>query len=75
MVTGRKKNRRKTPARQGSQACHSKPNKIRASTPYDFEGKKLTPYGGLLPIATMLEKLGFQELVEAASTRSGSRER
>src|SRR5437868_1186937 len=32
--------------------------------PYDFAGRNLTAYGGLLPIATMLEKLGFQQLVE-----------
>jgi len=32
-------------------------NKIGASTPYDFEGRNLTAYGGLLPVATMLEKL------------------
>jgi len=38
-------------------------NKI-AATPYDFEGKNLTAYGGLLPVATMLEKLGFQQVVE-----------
>jgi hypothetical protein len=31
---------------------------------YDFEGKNLTAYGGLLPIATLLEKLQFQQLVE-----------
>ena len=68
MVRGRKKNKRKRPARQGSQASHPEPNKISASTPYDFEGKNLTPYGGLLPVATMLEKLGFQELVEATIT-------
>ena len=29
----------------------------------DFRGKNLTPYGGLLPVATMLEKLGFQWLL------------
>jgi hypothetical protein len=28
----------------------------------------LTPYGGLLPVATMLEKLGFQSLVEKTVT-------
>ena len=44
------------------------PNKIGASTPYDFEGKNLTAYGGLLPVATMLEKLGFQQLVEETLT-------
>src|SRR5206468_12808230 len=43
-------------------------NKIGASTPYDFSGRNLTPYGGLLPVATMLEKLGFQELVEETIT-------
>jgi hypothetical protein len=43
-------------------------NKIGASTPYDFAGKNLTAYGGLLPVATMLEKLGFQALVEATLT-------
>ena len=68
MVRGRKKNKRITPARQGSETTHREPNKIRASTPYDFEGKNLTPYGGLLPVATMLEKLGFQELVESTIT-------
>jgi len=68
MVRGRRKNKRKTPARQGSETTHREPNKIRASTPYDFEGKNLTPYGGLLPVATMLEKLGFQELVESTIT-------
>jgi hypothetical protein len=44
------------------------PNKIGASTPYDFESKNLTAYGGLLPVATMLEKLGFQQLVEQTLT-------
>ena len=28
----------------------------------------MTPYGGLLPVATILEKLGFQALVEANVT-------
>lgn len=36
------------------------------STP--FSGKNLTPYGGLLPVITMLEKLGFQTLVEQTVT-------
>ena len=35
---------------------------------YDFEGKNLTAYGGLLPVATMLEKLGFQQVVEETLT-------
>src|SRR5213083_813489 len=68
MVKRGKKHIRKTPARQASQATQSEPNKIGASTPYDFEGKNLTAYGGLLPVATMLEKLGFQSLVEETIT-------
>jgi len=44
------------------------PNKIGAATPYNFEGRNLTAYGGLLPVATMLEKLGFQDLVEESLT-------
>ena len=35
---------------------------------YDFNGRNLTPYGGLLPVITMLEKLGFQSLVEQTVT-------
>lgn len=68
MVKRGKKHNQKAPAKQAFQATHSEANKIGASTPYDFEGKNLTPYGGLLPVATMLEKLGFQELVEATIT-------
>jgi Transposase DDE domain group 1 len=53
---------------QGAERGISALNKIRASTPFDFSGKNLTPYGGLLPVATMLEKLGFQKLVEETLT-------
>ena len=49
---------------QASEQDNRGPNKIGAATPFDFSGKNLTPYGGLLPVATMLEKLGFQQLVE-----------
>jgi len=68
MVKRRKKHNQKRPAKQAIQATHPEPNKIGASTPYDFEGKNLTPYGGLLPVATMLEKLGLQQLLEATIT-------
>ena len=54
----------KTPARQGTEDVIPAPLKIGASTPYDFSARNLTAYGGLLPVATMLEKLGFQQLVE-----------
>lgn len=58
----------KRPAEQGAEEVIAEPNKIGASTPYDFEGKNLTAYGGLLPVATMLEKLEFQQLVEETLT-------
>src|SRR5262245_35651067 len=31
---------------------------------YDFDSTNLTAYGGLLPVGTLLEKLGFRQLVE-----------
>ena len=68
MVTSRKQDSDKRPIKQGPERASSEPNKIGASTPYDFNGKNLTPYGGLLPVITMLEKLGFQSLVEETLT-------
>jgi hypothetical protein len=68
MVTNRKEHSEKPPAKQGPEEASPDPNKIGASTPYDFAGKNLTPYGGLLPVITMLEKLGFQSLVEETLT-------
>jgi hypothetical protein len=68
MVTDKKKDIRKTSGKQGTGDTAPEPNKINASTPYDFTGKNLTPYGGLLPVITMLEKLGFQSLVEQTVT-------
>lgn len=58
----------KEPGTQGAEQVIAEPNRIGASTPYDFEAKNLTAYGGLLPVATMLEKLGFQQLVEETLT-------
>ena len=68
MVTNRSKHSDKTPVKQGPEGIASEPNKIGASTAYDFNGRNLTPYGGLLPVITMLEKLGFQALVEQTVT-------
>src|SRR6202140_5692241 len=68
MVTSRKKDSAQTPVKQGAEDAAPEPNKINASTPYDFNGKNLTPYGGLLPVITMLEKLGFQSLGEQTVT-------
>jgi hypothetical protein len=67
-VINRRKHIDKTPAKQGVEAVTPEPNKIGAAAPYDFEAKNLTAYGGLLPAATMLEKLRFQQLVEEALT-------
>ena len=64
MVNNTNEHTRKTPAKQGSEAVIPKPIKIGASTPFDFQGSNMTAYGGLLPVATMLEKLQFQQLIE-----------
>jgi hypothetical protein len=68
MVINTREHSEKKPAEQGPEEVIREPNKIGASTPYDFEAKNLTAYGGLLPVATMLEKLGFQQLVEETLT-------
>jgi hypothetical protein len=67
-VNDKKEHRVKRRAKQEPERVIAEPNKIGASTPYDFEAKNLTAYGGLLPVATMLEKLGFQQLVEETLT-------
>ena len=68
MVTNRTQHSAGMPVKQESGAVTPEPNKINASTPFDFSGRNLTPYGGLLPVATMLEKLGFQALLEETVT-------
>ncbi len=64
MVTKRNKNTNKSHKNQVFGGRGGGIRKIKASTPYDFKGKQLTPFGGLLPLATMLEKLRFKELIE-----------
>jgi hypothetical protein len=68
MVNEQNQDSGRRPANQGVRDVIPEPNKITASTPYDFSGKNLTPYGGLLPVVTLLEKLGFQSLVEQTLT-------
>ena len=68
MVISRSKHTRKPRVPQASPERPFQPNKINANTTFDFEGKNLTPYGGLFPVATMLEKLKFQELIEEIIT-------
>src|ERR1700733_13775916 len=77
IVTDRKKDSRKTPGKQGPEGSAPEPNKINASTQYDFAGRNLTPYGGLLPVITMLEKTrlpgsgGTDSDIQANSSRHG----
>jgi hypothetical protein len=68
MVIDKKKHSDKTRLNQASSAPIAEPNKINASTHFDFEAKNLTPYGGLFPVATMLERLGFEKLVHEVLT-------
>jgi len=49
MVKEQEQNSGRRPANQGVRDVIPEPNRINASTPYDFNGKNLTPYGGLLP--------------------------
>jgi hypothetical protein len=67
-VNNNSEHNEKRRARQAAGAVSPEPLKIGASTPYDFTARNLTAYGGLLPVATMLEKLGFQPLVEETLT-------
>jgi len=68
MVNEQEQNSGRKRANQGVRDVIPEPNKINAATSYDFSGRNLTPYGGLLPIITMLEKLEFQSLVEQTLT-------
>ena len=49
------------------------PNTIGASAKYSFTARNLTAYGGLLPVAAMLEKLEFRELVGESVTLESQR--
>lgn len=68
MVNEQQQDSGRRPGNQGVRDVIPEPNRINASTPFDFNGKNLTPYGGLRPVITMLEKLGFQPLVEQTLT-------
>jgi hypothetical protein len=68
MVISTRQHSEKAAAQQGAEAAIPEPTKIGACTPYAFHSKNLTAYGGLLPVATMLEKLEFQQVVEETLT-------
>jgi Transposase DDE domain group 1 len=60
--------RREKLVESGKEGRRGKANKIGAATRYDFEGGVLTPYGGLLPLAALLEKLEFLPLLREKLT-------
>jgi hypothetical protein len=66
----RRKHSEKQAARQATTPSAPDPHHITATTPFEFSAKNLTPYGGLLPVATMLEQLGFHALLEDQLTIS-----
>lgn len=68
MVMNSNQDTRTEPAKQGVRDVVPEPGKTGARTPYDFEGRNLAACGGLLPIATMLEKLSFRQPVEETLT-------
>ncbi len=68
MVISTRQQNENVAAQQGAEAAIPEPSKIGACTPYDFHSKRLTAYGGLLPVATMLEKLAFQQVIEQTLT-------
>src|ERR1700682_1964814 len=68
MVINKKKHSDKNSAKQGGDEVIAEPNKIGAARYSDFEARNLPAYVGLLPVATMLEKLEFQQVVEEALT-------
>jgi hypothetical protein len=64
MVSYANQNTRSRLENQGFSSIVPETNKIGAPTYYDFTAHNLTAYGGPLPVTTMLEKPGFQQLVE-----------
>jgi hypothetical protein len=66
----RRKHSEKAIPRQAVARPAPEPQTITASTPFDFSAKQLTPYGGLLPVATLLEQLDFRGLIEDTLTIS-----
>lgn len=68
MVNNKNEHTRQETATQGADEVSAKAIEIRASTPFDFEGSHMTAYGGLFPVAAMLEQLRFPELLQEEVT-------
>jgi hypothetical protein len=62
VISTQKHNGKTTANQQLRQHC-PEPHKISSSTHFDFRAQNLTAYGGLLPVAAMLEKLEFEQLI------------
>ena len=46
----------------------SSPNKIKASTEFNFTGKKMTPFGGMFAVSSLVEKIQLDKLIESTLT-------
>jgi len=68
MVRRRKGKERESLAGQGEAQGAKRATKITGSTPYEFGARGLTPYGGLLPVVRLLERLEFRRLIEERLT-------
>jgi len=44
------------------------PNKITASTDFTFSGKKMTPFGGMFALSSLVEKIQLDKLIESTLT-------
>jgi hypothetical protein len=68
MATNRNQHGSEIRARQTWNDAYTCPNRIRISTGYDFCAGKLMLCGGLLPVATMLVKIVFEDIVNETVT-------
>ena len=68
MVNEQEQDSGRRPANQGVRDVIPDPIKSMLPRRMTSTARSLTPYGGLLPVITMLEKLGFQSLVEQTLT-------
>ena len=68
MVKRSERMKRQAVAAQGVEREAWSPTKITGSTPYEFAASGLTPYGGLLPVMRLLERLEFRRLIEERLT-------
>lgn len=68
MVKQRQGRGEKSLVLQGLEAQAGEASRITGSTPYEFGARGLTPYGGLLPVVRLIERLEFRQLIEERLT-------